>query len=220
MSVRRPICRWLPVFPRHLRAIFHGRGHRAGGLQTDWRRGRQPAWAGAGRTCYDRSRLTKERPGFSPMGPSREGAPTEVMKSHAVGIDRNELGSMLVVAELGPAREHALMSLRALNGLRIFAALGANIEDLGIERGHRHCACAAKGRQGRPHPLAPRVARAVDLAVGERTEGQIFVTTTSSAISLFSSRRRLDRDLSLTGWAAPTENGRGSRPRCRLSPMP
>jgi integrase/recombinase XerD len=33
--------------------------------------------------------------------------------------------------------EHALISLLALNGLRVSEATGAGIEDLGIERDHR-----------------------------------------------------------------------------------
>src|SRR5438067_2465168 len=37
-------------------------------------------------------------------------------ESHAVGLDRNELGAFLVAAGLGSACEHALASLLALNG--------------------------------------------------------------------------------------------------------
>src|SRR5262249_8030550 len=37
-------------------------------------------------------------------------------ESHATGLDRNELGALLVAAELGPPGEHALISLLALNG--------------------------------------------------------------------------------------------------------
>jgi site-specific recombinase XerD len=40
-------------------------------------------------------------------------------ESHAVGLDRNELGALLVAAGLGPPAEHALISLLALNGLRV-----------------------------------------------------------------------------------------------------
>src|SRR5207302_10762209 len=49
--------------------------------------------------------------------------------------DRNELGAMPVAAGLGAAAEHALVSLLALNGLRVSKAIGANIEALGLERG-------------------------------------------------------------------------------------
>ena len=58
-------------------------------------------------------------------------------ESHATALDRNELGALLVTAGLGPAAEHALISLLALNGLRVSEATGADIEHLGLERGHR-----------------------------------------------------------------------------------
>ena len=56
-------------------------------------------------------------------------------ESHAVALDRNELGALLVAAGLGPSAEHALISLLALNGLRVSEAMGADIEHLGLERG-------------------------------------------------------------------------------------
>ena len=37
-------------------------------------------------------------------------------ESHAVALDRNELGALLVAARLSPPTEHALISLLALNG--------------------------------------------------------------------------------------------------------
>jgi site-specific recombinase XerD len=40
-------------------------------------------------------------------------------ESHATALDRNELGAILVAAGLGPPAEHALISLLALNGLRV-----------------------------------------------------------------------------------------------------
>jgi integrase/recombinase XerD len=52
-------------------------------------------------------------------------------ESHAIGLDRNEIGALLVAAGLGAAVEHALISLLALNGLRASEALGADVEALG-----------------------------------------------------------------------------------------
>ena len=52
-------------------------------------------------------------------------------ESHATGLDRNEVGALLVAAGLGTAAEHALISLLALNGLRVSEATGADINDLG-----------------------------------------------------------------------------------------
>jgi site-specific recombinase XerD len=39
-------------------------------------------------------------------------------ESHAIALDRDELGALLVAAGLGASAEHALISLLALNGLR------------------------------------------------------------------------------------------------------
>jgi len=96
-------------------------------------------------------------------------------ESHVTGLDRNELGALLVAAGLGAAVEHALISLLALNGLRVSEATGADIGALGLERGHRTLTIVRKGSKVVTIPLAPRTARAVDLAVGERCEGPIFL---------------------------------------------
>ena len=71
-------------------------------------------------------------------------------ESHAAALDRNELGALLVAAGLGPPPEHALISLLALNGLRVSEATGADIEHLGLERGHRTLTRRASGRRTRP----------------------------------------------------------------------
>jgi integrase/recombinase XerD len=91
---------------------------------------------------------------------------------------------MLVAAGFGTAAEHALISLLALNGLRVSEATGADIEVLGLERGHRTLAITRKGGKVVTIPLAPRTARAIDLAIGERSEGPVFLTPDG---------RRLDR---------------------------
>ncbi|HUZ51242.1 MAG TPA: tyrosine-type recombinase/integrase, partial [Streptosporangiaceae bacterium] len=80
--------------------------------------------------------------------------------------------------------EHALISLLALNGLRVSEATGADIEAMGIERGHRTLVITRKGGKVVTVPLAPRTARAIDLAIGERCEGPVF---------LAGNGRRLDR---------------------------
>src|SRR5437764_11409696 len=96
-------------------------------------------------------------------------------ESHATGLDRNELGALLVAAGLSSARDHALVSLLALNGLRISEALGADIGALDLERGHRTLTVTRKGGKVVTMPLAPRVGRALDLAIGQRLEGPIVV---------------------------------------------
>jgi integrase/recombinase XerD len=68
-------------------------------------------------------------------------------ESHAVALDRNELGALLVAAGLGSPAEHALISLLALNGLRVSEATGADIEHLGLDRGHRTLTITRKTSQ-------------------------------------------------------------------------
>src|SRR5947208_7857486 len=68
-------------------------------------------------------------------------------ESHAVALDRNELGALLVTAGLGPPSGHALISMLALNGLRVSEATGADIEHLGLERGHRTLTITRKTSQ-------------------------------------------------------------------------
>jgi integrase/recombinase XerD len=94
---------------------------------------------------------------------------------------------LLVAAWLGPPAEHALISLLALNGLRASEATGADIEALGIERATGRWWLTRKGGKFVTIPLAPRTARAIDLAIGERAEGPILLTADG---------RRLDRH----GW--------------------
>ncbi len=74
---------------------------------------------------------------------------------HATGLDRNELGALLVAAGLGSPAEHALISLLAQNGLRVSQASGADIQDLGTERGHRTLVITRKGGKVVTIPLAP-----------------------------------------------------------------
>jgi integrase len=91
----------------------------------------------------------------------------------------------LVQAGLSGGRDHALACLLALNGLRVSEALNADIEDLGLERGHRTLTITRKGGKVVTIPLAPRTARAIELYVGERSEGPVFVNREGT--------RRLDR---------------------------
>jgi integrase len=60
----------------------------------------------------------------------------------------------------------------------------AGIQHLGLERGHRTLTVTRKGGKVVTIPLAPRTARAIDLAIGERTEGPVFLAADG---------RRLDR---------------------------
>jgi site-specific recombinase XerD len=124
-------------------------------------------------------------------------------ESHATGLDRNEIGALLVAAGLGPAAEHALISLLALNGLRVSEATGADIEALGIERGHRTLAIVRKGGKKATIPLAPRTARATGLAIGERCGGPIFLSTGGARLDRHGAGRIVRRIARRAGIAKP-----------------
>jgi len=124
-------------------------------------------------------------------------------ESHATGLDRNEMGGLLVAAGLGPAAEHALISLLALNGLRVSEATGANIEALGMERGHRTLAIVRKGGKHVVIPLAPRTARAIDLAIGERCEGPVFLRADGRRLDRHGAGRIVRRVTRRAGIAKP-----------------
>ena len=85
-------------------------------------------------------------------------------ESRTVGLDRSELGALLTQAGLGSPRDHALISLLALNGLRISEALGADVDDLDVGRGQRTLRIVRKGGKHVTIPIAPRTARALDRA--------------------------------------------------------
>jgi len=127
-------------------------------------------------------------------------------ESHATALDRNEVGALLVAAGLGPAAEHALISLLALNGLRVSEATGADIEHLVLERGHRTLVVTRKGGKVVTVPLAPRTARAIDLAVGERTAGPLFLAADGKRLDRHGAARvvrRVTRRAGITKKVGP-----------------
>ena len=121
--------------------------------------------AGRHRVRWPASTATPTRKGrLSPSPAAHVRRPRIDYESHPTGLDRNEVGALLVAAGLASARDHALISLLAINGLRVSEALGVTIEALGIERGHRTLIVLRKGGKTVVIPLAPRTARAIDLA--------------------------------------------------------
>ena len=122
-------------------------------------------------------------------------------ESRAAGLDRNEVGALLVAAGLGTAAEHAPISLLALNGLRVSEATGADVEALGTARGHRTLAITGKGAKKAVIPLAPRTARAVDLAIGDRCEGPIFTTAAGERLGRHGAGRVVRRVARRAGLA-------------------
>jgi integrase len=127
-------------------------------------------------------------------------------ESRTLGLDRNELGALLVQAGLGWPRDHALISLLAMNGLRISEALGANIDDLDVDRGHRTLRVVHKSGRQVSIPLAPRTVRALDLYIGERAAGPIFLGAAGGRMDRYAADRtvkRLPRRAGITKRISP-----------------
>ena len=76
-------------------------------------------------------------------------------ESHVAHLDRNELGAILVAAGVSSPRDHALVSLLALNGLRVSEAIGAEIDALGLESRAPHPHRGAQGQQGSHDAAGP-----------------------------------------------------------------
>jgi hypothetical protein len=115
--------------------------------------------------------------------------PTSVARSRTTSPGRSgwtatNSAPFWVAAGLSSNRDHALASLLALNGLRISETLGADIDDLNVERGHGTLGVVRKGAKQVTSPLAPRTARAIDLAVGEREHGPILLGASGQRLAL------------------------------------
>ena len=86
-----------------------------------------------------------------------------------------------------------MITLLALNGLRISEALNADIGDLSTERGHRTLAIVRKGGKHITIPIAPRTGRALDLYIGERTMGPIFLGVEGGRMDRYCADRMVKR---------------------------
>jgi integrase/recombinase XerD len=120
-------------------------------------------------------------------------------ESRTLGLDRNELGALLVQAGLGDLRDGALITVLALNGLRISEALNADIDDLSTERGHRTLAIVRKGGKHVTIPIAPRTGRALDLHIGDRAVGPIFLGVEGGRMDRYCADRMVKRLVKLAG---------------------
>lgn len=76
----------------------------------------------------------------------------QVHPADARGLDRSELGVFLFTAEQYDRAHAALAVLLGLNGLRVSEACSTNVEDLGMERGHRDAADCGEGEQAGDDP--------------------------------------------------------------------
>jgi site-specific recombinase XerD len=127
--------------------------------------------------------------------------PKAASDSQTTGLDRDQVRALLAAARTDTPRAFALLTLLAGNGLRIGEALGLDVADLGVERGHRVLRLTRKGGKRATVPLAPVVADALDTYLAGRAEGPLFATRTARRLDepyVFRLVRRLARGAGIT----------------------
>jgi site-specific recombinase XerD len=115
--------------------------------------------------------------------------------SSTVGLTADELDRLLTAAETHGPRSAALVSLLVYNGLRIAEVLGCDIGDFSHQRGHRVLRIVRKGGKASTEPLAPIVLHALELYVGDRTSGPIFLNAEGTERLSYSTSYALIRRL-------------------------
>jgi integrase len=125
-----------------------------------------------------------------------EGSPT-------LGLDRGELSRLLDVAETAGPRDHALVALLGLNGLRVSEACSADVADLGQVRGHRVLTVVRKGNRRAIVPLAPRTLAAVVAHTGARSDSPLLLANDGSRLDRHGAARAIRRLARAAGISTP-----------------
>ena len=127
-------------------------------------------------------------------------------ESTTLGLDRMELGAFIAQGAAGSPVDHAVACLLGLLGLRVSEACGIDIDDLGIQRGHRTVTVLGKGSKLAVIPMPPRVARAVDMAAGERRSGPLLLAQSGLRLNRHAATRivrRLAKKAGITKSISP-----------------
>jgi site-specific recombinase XerD len=120
---------------------------------------------------------------------------------HILGLNRDEVRSLLQAADAWGLREHAFVVLLVTTGLRVSEALGANISDLEEVRGHHVLTVLGKGAKPRTVALPPATWHALVDYVGGRAVGPIFITSSGRTWDRVAAARSLDRMAQRAGLA-------------------
>ncbi len=127
-------------------------------------------------------------------------------ESPTLGLDLAEARRFLEAAETAGSRDHALVCLLLLNGLRVSEVCTAHVTDLSSERGHRVLAVIRKGGRRDLVPLAPRTLAAVEEHLGKRTDGLLVLANDGGPLNRFQATRairRLSRAADITKHISP-----------------
>ena len=101
---------------------------------------------------------------------------------------------MVAAARASTVSDSALITMLGLLGLRVSEACNMRIEDIhGLNRGHRTLSLVGKGRKPATIPLPVPVARVLDAAAGERTDGWLVLRVDGSKMDRRSATRVVRR---------------------------
>lgn len=119
-------------------------------------------------------------------------------------LTRHELGQVLNLAQAAPnPHDHAVICLLGYNGLRVGELVNINIEHLGEDRWYPTVFLPnRKGGKTQTVPLHARTNHAVQLVVGTRTEGPLFVMPSGKRMDRNQAARIVKR---LAKWAGVTK---------------
>lgn len=96
--------------------------------------------------------------------------------STTLGLSRPEFADFLKASEQYPARDQALVCLLGLNGMRVSEVVGIDIEDLDRYQGQRVVRILRKGGKYQIVPMAYRTNWQVELTMGDRNAGALFLS--------------------------------------------
>ena len=130
--------------------------------------------------------------------------PSVPPESPTLGLTHLQFEAMLTAARESTNHfDFALVCLLGPLGLRIFETVGANIDDLGEEHGHRVLRVRGKGGKVVLVPLPPAVSRAVDRAAGERLGGALLLNRRGARMDRHAATRRLRQLAGVAGVRLP-----------------
>jgi integrase/recombinase XerD len=130
--------------------------------------------------------------------------PTVPPESPTLGLTHLQFEAMLTAArESDSSFDFALVCLLGLLGLRIFETVGADIDDLGEEHGHRVLRVRGKGGKVVLVPLPPAVSRAVDRAAAGRPAGPLLLNRRGARMDRHAATRRLRHLATVAGVRLP-----------------
>jgi len=130
--------------------------------------------------------------------------PSVPPESPTLGLTHLQFEAMLTAAkESTNPFDFALVCLLGLLGLRIFETVGADIDDLGEEHGHRVLRVRGEGGKVVLVPLPPAVSRAVDRAAGDRPHGALLLNRRGTRMDRHAATRRLRQLAAVAGVRLP-----------------